>query len=244
MTWQGGPVLHSSTTGAIFWGSSWGSATFIGDKITGLDGFYGGFGGSNYAITSDEYSDSTGNVTKAVSYVGHTVDTSSVPSRASRSVSKILSEACAQYPQAHANDFYAVYTDLKRGGANFCAWHSYGTCPSGVTIEVAFFFDLDGDAGCDPASTVSSESQGLAALANVSAHELSEARTDPVGHGWYDSSGNENGDKCVWAFASPYVTFSNGTLWKLQGEWSNAAFTAGTGFANGQGQNGCLQGGP
>ena len=58
-------------------------------------------------------------------------------------------------------------------------------------MQFAFFFDLDGDAGCDP-DTSGLHSQGLAALANVSAHELSEARTDPASPGaWYDSSGAE-----------------------------------------------------
>jgi len=83
----------------------------------------------------------------------------------------------------------------------------------------------------------------LAALANVSGHELSEARTDPDSPGaWFDSSGQENGDKCAWTFNVPSVTFSNGTQWKIQGEWSNAAYTAGTGYPNSAGQKGCLDG--
>ncbi len=82
----------------------------------------------------------------------------------------------------------------------------------------------------------------------MSGHELSEARTDPstvtaTGAGaWYDGSGNENGDKCAWTFGAPLVTFSNGSQWKIQGEWSNAAYTAGTGYANSHGQLGCLSG--
>ena len=38
-----------------------------------------------------------------------------------------------------------------RGHAGYCAWHSYGTI-SGVPVQFAFFFDLDGDRGCDPKS--------------------------------------------------------------------------------------------
>jgi hypothetical protein len=30
--------------------------------------------------------------------------------------------------------------------------------------------------------------------------------------------------------------------WKIQGEWSNAAYNAGTGYPNSAGQNGCLGG--
>jgi hypothetical protein len=112
-----------------------------------------------------------------------------------------------------------------------------------VAVQFAFFFNLDGDPGCDPGDTTTGHSQGLAALANVSAHELSEARTDPASPGaWYDSSGAENGDKCAWKFNVPSVTFSNRTKWKVQGEWSNAAYDAGTGYPNSSGQNGCLDG--
>ena len=65
-------------------------------------------------------------------------------------------------------------------------------------MQFAYFFKLDGDAGCDPGDTSGLHSQGFAAIANVSAHELSEARTDPANPGaWYDASGEENGDKCA-----------------------------------------------
>ncbi len=113
----------------------------------------------------------------------------------------------------------------------------------GVRVQFAFFFKLDGDAGCDPADAITGHSQGLAAIANVSAHELSEAVTDPASPGaWYDGSGSENGDKCAWTFNVPSVTFSNRSVWKVQGEWSNAAYTAGTGYANLSGQKGCIDG--
>ena len=79
-----------------------------------------------------------------------------------------------------------------------------------------------------------------AALANVAAHELSEAVTDPYASGaWYDATGNENADKCAWVFNQTRNALSNGTTWKLQGNWSNAAYSAGTGFANSSGQKGC-----
>jgi hypothetical protein len=50
-------------------------------------------------------------------------------------------------------------------------------------VQFAFFFNLDGDPGCDPADTQTGHSQGLAALANVTAHEISEARSDPANPG-------------------------------------------------------------
>lgn len=240
MTYHGGVIMPSTVAKAIFWGTSWG--TYTGDKITGMDSWYLGFGGSNYAATSDEYTGSNGQVGASLNYQGSVVDTSA--STGGGSTSAILAEVCKQIksPDLSGNGYYPVYTDTPRGNAGYCAWHSVGTC-GGVRVQFAFFFKLDGDAGCDPQDSSGLHSQGLAAIANVSGHELSEARTDPASPGaWYDSQGAENGDKCAWTFNVPSVTLSNGSKWKIQGEWSNAAYTAGTGYPNSSGQKGCLDG--
>ncbi|WP_109487589.1 hypothetical protein [Occallatibacter savannae] len=242
MTNHGGVIMPQANTTAIFWGTSWGS--YSGDKITGIDSWYQGFSNSNYAKTSDEYTGTNGQVGPVVNHSGHLIDTSA--SSGGGSTSTILSEVCKvikNNPDPSGNGYYAVYTDTPRGNAGYCAWHSAGTCSNGVRLQFAYFFKLDGDAGCDPQDTTTGHSQGLAAIANVSGHELSEARTDPASPGaWYDSQGAENGDKCAWTFNVPSVTFSNGTVWKIQGEWSNAAYTAGTGYPNNSGQKGCVDG--
>jgi hypothetical protein len=108
-----------------------------------------------------------------------------------------------------------------------------------VTVQFAFFFNLDGDPGCDPQSTVTSYSQGVAALANVSGHELSEALTDPQLNAWYDGQGEENADKCAWTFGHAVLTFSNGSQWKVQGNWSNSADSTRSGYDGA----GCIDGG-
>jgi hypothetical protein len=240
MAWHGGAIMTTAVTQAIFWGRNWGNSSFVGDKISGLDTWHNGFGNSNYSATSDEYTGVNGQVTSATSYSGHFVDTSPAPSHAP-AASTILAEVCKVITNPVSNGYYAVYTDTLRGNAGYCAWHSYGSC-GGVPIQFAFFFDLDGDPGCDPQDSSGLHSPGLAALANVSGHELSEARTDPRGGGWYDSSGEENGDKCAWTFGASLVTFSNGSQWKIQGEWSNNAYNTQTGYPNSLGQNGCLAG--
>ena len=240
MTYHGGKIMPTSNTTAIFWGPSWPSDT--SDKIPGIDSFYIGFSNSNYAKATDEYTGTNGQVGAASSYATHLID----PTAASNgsSTSAILAEVCKMItgPDTSGNGYYPVYTDVPRGSAGFCAYHTSGTC-GGQLVQFAFFFKLDGDPGCDPQDTSGIHSQGLAALANVSAHELSEARSDPANPGaWYDPQGQENGDKCAWTFNVPLVTFTNGNQWKLQGEWSNAAYTAGTGYPNSKGQKGCLDG--
>ncbi|HKW27359.1 MAG TPA: hypothetical protein VJN48_16360 [Terriglobales bacterium] len=244
LIYHGGPILPSATIKAIFWGSSWGSYT--GDKITGMDKWYtyvgtvSGGAGSAYEATVNEYTGSGQQVTSAIIYRGHAVDSSSVPKHLSTSA--VLAEACKVVgSSATANGYYPVYVDRKRGGANYCAYHSWGSC-GGTPVEFGFFFNLDGDAGCDPQSTVSGESQGLAALANVSGHELSETRSDPNGNAWYSSNGSENGDLCAWTFGGPSVTFLDGTNWKIQGNWSNEANDGTSPNGPGYGPTGCVDG--
>jgi len=240
MTLHGGGIMVNSDITPIFWGTKWANGTFLGDKKSGLESFYTGYNGSNYAKASDEYSGTNGQVGPSLTLRNSIVDTSGGISKAP-STTTILSEVAKVIGNPVANGYYPVYTDLPRGNAGYCAWHSWGTIGN-VPVQFAFFFNLDGDGGCDPVDGSGLHSQGLAALANVSAHELSEARTDPRGTGWFDNSGAENGDKCAWTFNVPLVTFSNGSKWKVQGEWSNAAYTAGTGYPNRSGQSGCADG--
>ena len=242
LIWHGGNIMETAQTAAIFWGSKWSNPSFTSDKITGLDSWYRGVGGTKYASSVDEYTGPQGTqVTNSISYDQHYIDTTPGPSHAPQT-STILAEVCKVIPASKlaSNGYYAVYIDAPRAHAGYCAWHSAGSC-SGVPIQFAFFFNLDGDPGCDPQSTITTQSQGLAALANVSGHELSEARNDPRLNAWYDSSGAENADKCSWTFGGPYVSFGN-TRWKIQGNWSNFAYDNNLGYPNRSGQNGCVDG--
>jgi hypothetical protein len=253
MTYHNGKIMPTVTSEAIFWGPSWGNSSFTGDKITGLDSWYSGHNNSNYAKTVDEYTGLGQTVSSTgLTHMGNTVDTSTASGGGSTSsilgeVQKLVTSGVIT-PDPNGNGYYPVYTDVKRGSAGYCAYHSYGpvTLPTGrsVTVQFAFFWNLDGDPGCDPQDSSTGHSQGLAALANVTAHELEEARSDPANPGaWYDSNGAENGDKCAWTFNVPSVVFpTNQTSWKLQGEWSNKAFTARTGYPNSSGQAGCVDG--
>ena len=243
LLWHNGPVMHSTTVNPIFWGSSWSSSSFIGDKVSGLDALYSGIGGTTYAHTNSEYTDSSGAVnTASISKGSDATDTTATPSGAPTTGQVLAEVAKVTNNNPTANAYYPVYSDRPRGSAGYCAWHSSGTI-NGIQVQFGFFFNLDGDPGCDPGDTSGKHSQGLAALANVSGHELSEALTDNHLNAWYDSSGAENSDKCAWAFGTPLLTFSNGSNWKVQGNWSNAAFSAASGYSNRDGQKGCLDGG-
>jgi hypothetical protein len=238
MTFHGGTVLTASKTEAIFWGA-WSPTS---DIVTGLDTFFSGFGGSHYAADSSEYAGSNGQVTSASTYLGHVFDTTTAPKRA-LSTNSAVAEGCKiTNNSTDPGALYLIYTSTGAGHVNYCAWHTWGTCSNGALIQVAYMPNITGITGCDPGDTVTGHSEGLAALANVTAHELSETITDARGNAWYDSSGNENGDKCAWSFPSGTqpVVLADGTGWVLQGEWSNNAFDRNTGYPNRSAQNGCL----
>jgi len=220
LIYHNGPIMTRADVTAIFWGSSWGSPSSAGDKITGIDSFYGGVFGSHYLNTNTEYTGFNGQVTTNGAYTGHLTDITSAGSR-DPGTSGVLAEVTKEISNPVSSGYYPVYTDIPRGNAGYCAWHSWGTS-HGVMVQFAFFFRLDGDPGCQPTSDGTSHSEGLQAIAYVSGHELSEALTDPQGSAWYDRQGSENADKCAWQFSSTQA-FTNGSTWMIQGNWSNAA---------------------
>jgi hypothetical protein len=218
LTYHSGVVQHSPTAVTpVFWGTSWGS--YSGDKISGLGDFYTGASTSSYLGTTSEYTDGTGGVSATLTVNSAIYDNARAPSKAP-STSAVLQAVVAALGHTPATPYgyYPVYSDQKRGHANYCAWHTYGTIGT-TPIEFAFFFNLDGDAGCDVSSTYG-HSAGLAALGNVSGHELSETLTDPQLNAWYDSTGAENADKCAWTFSGLPVVLGS-TSWQIQGNWSN-----------------------
>ena len=245
MTGHGGAIMTSSAITPIFWGPTWSNATFAADKIGGINRLYAGLSSATaYVASNTEYTGTNGTVGTTITSTPAITDLAATP-RSAPSTSAVLAEVCKVIgANAVSNGYYPVYTDVKRGSAGYCAWHSYGTCGS-VPVQFGFFFNLDGDAGCNPQDTDTSHSQGLAAIANVTGHEWSEMMTDPRNGGWYDAAGNENGDKCAWTFPTLRTTTTDPATgavdtWKIQGNWSNAAYTNGSGYPNSSAQNGCL----
>lgn len=250
-------VMSTIDTKPIFWGVSWHNPKFYSDKIFGLMHFYENFQDSTYAGTVSEYLPDQLN-----HYAfGSVIDSSP----ASQDPRQVLAKVCEIAGAVSSNsNYYPVYVDIKRGNAGYCAYHSAGIC-GGRPVQFAFFFNIDDDPACDPLSpyapmfralnsqkpgTVAGvnsnyqQSQGLAALANVTAHELVEVITDPAYFppdqlpywgGWFDAFGREVADKCAWTFGPSNTGLSPGTVtiggvdWKLQGAWSNNAHTTGEG---------------
>ena len=146
MTWHGGAIMTDSVVKTIFWGSSWANAAFAGDKIDGLNRLYAGLASAtSYVASNTEYTGTNGQVGTGVTYAGSVTDLAAGP-RSAPKTGAVLAEVCKMITNPVANGYYPVYTDLKRGSAGYCAWHSYGSC-SGTPVQFGFFFNLDGDAG-------------------------------------------------------------------------------------------------
>ena len=68
-------------------------------------------------------------------------------------------------------------------------------------------------------------------LANIIAHEVEEAASDPELNAWYDRRGYENADKCAWTFGTTYTTSTGAKAnmklgsrdYLIQRNWVNAS---------------------
>ena len=216
LIYHGGPVMPMTVTYPIYWGNP---SAFPNDLTSGLTMFFDGFGNSGYSNILAQYINAPSTLS---SFGKPATDTSSPPSR-SPSVSTIVNEACnfiSGTPDS-AGVYFVITSNFPKG-ANFCGWHSAGTC-NGVTIPVVYLPNTSGIAGCDPGNlfpNTNNFSEGTRSMVNIAAHELSEVTTDPQLNAWFDSGGQEVGDKCAWQFL--YAVTLGSTNWQLQEEWSNA----------------------
>jgi len=254
LSWHGGDVMVATKTYVIYWGSGWNDPTFAADKIAGMTSFLQGWSNSAYAGIPTEYAGVNGAVTAASTYLGSVIDPSPPPPTGAGDPETVIAEVSKYVDVPDPAALYIVYATTLRGSAPPCGWHFWGSYKR-HPLQISWVYNLDGDTISGPSGLCfppsahvlgdhyTGHSPGLAAIASVTAHELSEAIADPRGLGWYAVATNgEIGDKCAYTLSVPYVTFSNGSIWHVQGEWSNLAFQAGTGEPNLIGELGCVHG--
>jgi len=244
-----GSVLHSPGITAIFWGPEWTNPAFAADIVTGLDTMLAGYSGSAYANAAAEYSDRSGQITPFTTYLGHLIDTAAAPAAGSLTTASVVDEVCKMTNNSpNPDDVYVVFTSTDHGTSS-CTFHTWGTCGTKrnpVPVQVAAVPYASGvlGTGCDALQdTETGHSLALAQMANITAHALVQTIVNPRGTGWKDGNGDEIAEKCIRVFPpSPgaFPVFSNGSVWKIQAQWSNAAYLAGTGASNALGQSGCV----
>ncbi|MCU1220768.1 MAG: hypothetical protein JWN42_1965, partial [Candidatus Angelobacter sp.] len=96
----------------------------------------------------------------------------------------------------------------------YCGWHTAASL-GGSDIKYSFVGNADRcPSGCEIQSTgpnsAATGQGGIDGMANIISHELEEAISDPDLNAWFDSSGQENGDKCNFNFGATSTCNANG----------------------------------
>ena len=215
---HGGPVLESSNTYAIYWGTN---SDFPTDLQASMTDLLTGFSKSSYLGIAQQYMRTNSGI--ATTYSGTFTDTSAPPAK-SPTTAQIGAEVCKLVAHPDPNGVYFVFTS-NAPHINFCAWHSAATC-NGATFQVAYVPNQALLPSCSPYTAknlnCNSLSVGTVSSADSVAHEFMESISDPQLNAWYDKSGEEIGDKCNFNYQACVDLAGKVGSWQIQSIWSNA----------------------
>jgi hypothetical protein len=241
--YHNGPVMTNATGNNLYviWYGNWAAQNPTAPAI--ITDFLSHLGGTPYFNINTTYSNGSGaRIVNALTLAGQT----SVPLPGG-TYSTALSDADIQTQVTNAitsgalpKDTNAIYLVLTSKDVNetsgfctqYCGWHTNATI-SGADIKFAFIGDAARcPTGCAGQSTASPNNNvGADGMISVIAHEIEEAVTDPDLNAWYDTRGNENGDKCAWNFGTT-TTLPSGAKYNqtmgtrnylIQQNWVNVA---------------------
>ena len=231
LVYRGGPVMEGTAQAyAIFWEPT---GSYVSPRYNSLIlQYFKDIGSSSLYHNDTQYKDSTNNAPTSAVLGGSWIDTAGYPSGT-------LSDAQVQAEVTHAQSVNGWSSSLKnvffvftaKGenicinsstcfGSTFCAYHGN----FGNTLYAAMPYTGTYLANCGVPSSPNKDFDADSTI-NVTSHEQNEAATDPLGTAWYDSIGNEIGDKSAWKFgklnaAGGDVTWK-GHSYEVQKEWDN-----------------------
>jgi hypothetical protein len=218
ITWHGGPVMGTPKAYLIWygnWNQSNSSDTPAGQTL--VRDFLYGLSNSPYYQINKTYNGPTG----FVSVGGEITDTGSLGTNLSdTNIRTLVTNAITSGKlPLDASGVYFVVTSsniAKRGFCTqYCGWHTYTTVQN-VAVKYSFVGNANRCLSACAAQTAGPNGNaGVDGMLSVLAHELEEATTDPNLNAWYDSSGNENGDKCAWTFGQSLTLGSNGAYYNM-----------------------------
>ena len=244
INYHGGPVMSGNPVNVYFiWYGNWINGPKPSDSqatvnlINALFGGSGGIGNSGYFKINTTYGDSTHNVSGNISVAGSTTDSYSQGKRLRDSgVKAVVSNAISsgRLPNS-TNGVYFVLTssDVRETSgfcSQYCGWHTHATILSS-DIKYAFVGNPDRcPSACEMQTVSPNGDSGADGMASIMAHESEEAATDPDLNAWYDTSGQENADKCAWKFGPTTGSIGNGAYnevfgthhWLIQMNWENS----------------------
>jgi hypothetical protein len=234
ITPHGGPVMSSINVYYIWYGNWAGNTaqTILTDLASSI-------GGSPYwNINTTYYDPAATHVTSAVRFAGSTTDAySRGVNLTDVGVQGVVSDAITsgRLPRDTAGVYFVLtspdVTETSGFCTAYCGWHTFATI-AGSNIKYSFVGDAATrcPGACMAQSNGPNNNGGADGMASVIAHELEEAAADPNLNAWFDSTGEENADKCAWTFGAEHVA-PNGTLanihlggrdYLIQQNWVNA----------------------
>jgi hypothetical protein len=230
MSYHGGPVMAgTANVYAIFWEPT---GSVQGGYNSLIQRYFGDVNGTGLYHNNTQYHNASGQYASSERLAASWTDTAAYPesplldgdiqnevsraqsvNRWSSSINNIF------FVFLQSNEDLCFDSSYSQCASNyFCAYHSsFGSNTLYAAMPYAASFS------CNPGSSPNNNDADQ--TINVTSHEQMEAATDPLGNAWYDSSGNEIGDKCAWIFGSLNssggdVTW-NGHSYIVQKEWDN-----------------------
>ncbi len=240
--YHGGPVMVGNVHIYFIWygnfvnGPAKSDSPMTQDLLTELFS-EGGLGASSYARINSSYSNGAGNVSGNFALAESVFDYYSYgTSLSDATVGSVVANAIGN--RALPRDTNGIYFVLTSSDVSetsgfctqYCGWHNHATI-DGVDIKYAFVGNSD---RCPSACVEQVQSpngdSGADTMASIMAQQTNEAINDPDLSGWYDSSGEESGDKCAWRWGPvngtigerAYNVTAAGHDWLLAMNWENA----------------------
>lgn len=232
LTYHGGPVQAGTAhLFAIFWQPTNNVSAGYHSLI---QRFFGDIGGSTLYHNNTQYTQTGGGSPTNAVFSGSFVDTAPYPesplldSDIQNEVSR--AQSINGWASATNNVFFVFLqrnedlcfdSTLSQCASNtFCAYHSFfGTNTVYAAMPYAASFSCRAPGQTEP------NHDDADLTINVSSHEEIEAATDPLLNAWFDSSGNEIGDKCNFNFGPTNAQGGditiNGHPYEVQKEWDN-----------------------
>jgi hypothetical protein len=245
--YHGGPVMENPHNVYFIWYGNWSGNT--AQSI--LPQFIAGLSGSSYFNTNAGYFDNSRHVSNLVTMSNQTWDLYSHGSSLDFStVQGIVVQALSNgLLPTDPDGIYFVLTsaDVSESSAGGFCTPGTGQCgyhydfdlfdAQHTLIKYAFVGNPDRCPNvCEQelSPTTPNGNPGADGMASVIAHELNETVTDPLLNAWFDSAGQEVGDKCAWNFGTTFTTPNGATAnltlgssnYLVQQNWVNS----GTGY--------------
>jgi hypothetical protein len=227
---SGGSVMAGTAhVFAIFWEPT--GSTVSANYNTLIKQFITDLGTSGIYHNNTQYTGANGTISTMV-LSGSFVDTAAYPSNP-------ISDAQLQAEVTHAKsvngwsssvtNIFPVFTakgeNICMGSScsftTFCGYHNFF---GSNTLYAALPYTGTNLSACGVPTSPNSNFDADSTI-NVTSHELNEAATDPLLNAWFDSSGNEIGDKCNFNFG-PTISGGGDVAftthhYEVQKEWDN-----------------------